>query len=920
MYNCLVKIYLSGENCPAFDVIRTVCAPEKFSFDFFEGGFPKAGKTCAGDVIIAGMTGEGVSDFLEAVSRKDFKDCTVILMGSREDIPLTDNIMENINDIWFTPLSEAEVRFRFGRLCEELRKSAESSLTAQYLDRTINTIPVLIWYKDKHGIHHKVNDEFCRTVGKPREQVEGREHAYIWNVSPDDPGVEECARSDRLVMECGDTVIGEETVQAGSETLLMTTYKSPLYERDGSVMGTVGVGIDITRERAYQKELLAKSRTLENIFSAVDCGILCHSLDGSKLMSINREALKILGYSSEEEIIADGFQMLSPSVIAEDREKLQKAISSLKEVGDSASMEYRVRHKDGKLVHVTGNVKLLEENGQMYYQRFLLDVTEQKKLENEINRQQAELIQAISIDYSMVSFVDLGADTYRLLRIFKESEAVYKTCFKNNPSFSHGISNYIDNFVAEEDRAALRDAFSIRGLRRELSDKQIFYVQYRRINGGETQYYELKAVKSGIWEQGENGSPAEGVVIGFRSVDKETRKKLEEQKLLENALQQAEHASAAKSIFLSNMSHDIRTPMNAIIGFSGLAMTHIDEKERVKQYLEKIMTSGRHLLSLINDVLDMSRIENGRLIPEESVCSLTEILSDLSDIMTEDIAAKGIFYTVDTSKLLHQRIYCDRLRLNQVLLNIVSNAVKYTEPGGQVTLTVNEHQSDPGRVEYKFIVKDTGIGMSDEFLAHLFELFSRERNTTASGIQGTGLGMAITKNIVEMMGGRIDVKSKQGKGTTVSIIFSFRTAGKAPDVLPIDRKAVVKAMPTGRILLTEDNELNQEIASDLLTDAGFEVDIADNGRIAVEKLVTAPAGYYRLILMDVQMPVMNGYEATKAIRALPDKARAEIPIIAMTANAFEEDKQEALRCGVNGHIPKPVDVQVLMSTIEEILK
>lgn len=917
MYNRLVKIYLCGEDCPAFNVIRSMDAPEKFSFDFIEGTLPATDTIPVGSVIIANTSGTDPYSFQNsAVCNNN----TVILMGSREDIPVTDELTKYISDIWFTPLSESEIRFRFKRITDELRRKAESDLIAHYLDRTINNIPVLIWYKDKNGIHHKVNNEFCRTVGKPREQIEGREHAYIWGVSPDDPGVAECARSDSIVMDKGETIVSEETVQAGSESLLLTTYKSPLYNCDGTVMGTVGVGIDITRERAYQKELIAKTRALEAIFSAVDCGILCHSLDGRKLISVNREALKILGYSTEEELIEEGFSMLSPSVIPEDREKLKNAIASLKNEGDSASVEYSVCHKDGEIVHVTGNVKLLRENGQLYYQRFLLDVTEQKNLENKNNRHQSELIEAISIDYSMVCYADLKADTYRLLRLFRQSEPVYLDCFKDNPSFSHGINNYIDRFVVEDDKNILRNAFSREGLLRELSDKPFFYVQYRRMQGSDIQYFELKAVKSGVWEQDEIGNSVEGVVIGFRSVDRETRKKMEEQLLLEDALHQAEQASAAKSIFLSNMSHDIRTPMNAIIGFTNLAMTHIDEKERVGQYLGKIMTSGKHLLSLINDVLDMSRIENGRLYPEEAVCSLAGILDDLSDIMTEDIAAKGINYIVNADGLRHKMIYCDRLRLNQVLLNIVSNAVKYTQPGGTVTLTVNEKQAGPSEVEYEFIVRDTGIGMSDEFLDHIFELFSRERNTTDSGIQGTGLGMAITKNIVEMMGGRIDVRSKQGMGTTVSIIFSFKTAEDSDPAKTEACRESEKSAPTGRILLTEDNELNQEIACDLLTDAGFEVDIADNGQIAVDKLASAPAGYYRLILMDVQMPVMNGYEATKAIRALPDRDKSKIPIIAMTANAFEDDRREAIRCGVNGHIPKPVDVQLLMKTIDQILK
>ncbi len=914
MYDCRMNISLIGSPCEAFEIIKNTAFPEHFAFAVSEYVSTTDCDISQAHIVVANtdeIEREKLYKFIDE-NKKD--SAAVILIGSKEDITFDESSPEWIYDIWWTPLSKAEITFRFGKLTKECKDRADSRLTSQYLDKTINTIPILVWYKDKNGIHHKVNDTFCRTVGKPREQVEGREHAYIWNVSTDDPGVEACAVSDRAVMEGGETVINEEVVQAGEETLLLTTYKSPLYNPDGSVMGTVGVGIDITRERAYQQEIISKNRTLEKIFSAVDCGIIYHTFDSGKIISINREALNILGYESVEEIIDDGFMLISPSVIEEDRAALSKAINSLKKEGDTSSSEYRVRHKNGDLRYVTGSFKLLRENGELFCQRFLLDITDQKMQEKENDRRHNELIKAISIDYNLLLYVDLKKDTNRLLRVLSNGGLSYNSCFKNEDPFSKGMERYINMYVAEDDRELIRSTVMDGGLKRELADRQFLYVHYRITQNGEDQYYELKAVKLSDWGK----SSEEGVVIGIHSVDEETRRKLEQQRLLEDALQRAEHASAAKSIFLSNMSHDIRTPMNAIIGFTNLSLTHIDDRERVQQYLGKIMTSGKHLLNLINDVLDMSRIENGRLTTEETVCSLPEILTDLSDILTEDIKAKNITYTVDSGDLVHKLIYCDRLRLNQVLLNIVSNAVKYTESGGSVSLAVKERSGEaaPECAEYEFIVTDTGIGMSEEFITHIFELFSRERNTTASGIQGTGLGMAITKSIVDMMGGKIDVRSKQGEGTKITVIFSFKTApeeeydgaGKGADS--------ENSLPTGRILLTEDNELNQEIASDILTDAGFTVEIANNGREAIDMLLTASAGYYRLILMDVQMPVMNGLEATRAIRALHDQSRANIPIIAMTANAFEDDRREAFSAGVNGHIPKPVDVDVLMKAIE----
>lgn len=496
--------------------------------------------------------------------------------------------------------------------------------------------------------------------------------------------------------------------------------------------------------------------------------------------------------------------------------------------------------------------------------------------------------------------------------------------------------------------------------------------------------------------------------------------------------------------------------MNAIVGFTALALTHMDHKEKVGEYLKKIMTSGNHLLSLINDVLDMSRIESGKMHLEEKPCSLPEILHGLRNIVQADIHAKQLELYIDTVDVLDEDIYCDKLRLNQVLLNLLSNSVKYTCAGGIISMRVTEKKGAPmGFADYEFFIKDTGIGMSEEFVEHIFEPFEREKNTTLSGIQGTGLGMAITKNIVDMMNGSIEVTSQQGVGTEFCVSFRFRLNSdmKEPHELPqlkncralvvdddfntcdsvsymlqqigmraewtlsgkeavlrtrqavmrndnycvyiIDwmlpdmngievtrriRKETGENVPiivltaydwadvedeakeagvtafcskplflselksclhsivnaeetgdecleerklksyTGRILLAEDNELNQEIAEAILEDAGFEIEIAGNGRIAVDMLKQSEPGYYHLILMDVQMPVLDGYGATKMIRKLENPELASIPILAMTANAFEEDRQQALKCGMNGHIAKPIDVEKLLEALREILQ
>ncbi|MDE6075593.1 MAG: response regulator, partial [Clostridia bacterium] len=393
------------------------------------------------------------------------------------------------------------------------------------------------------------------------------------------------------------------------------------------------------------------------------------------------------------------------------------------------------------------------------------------------------------------------------------------------------------------------------------------------------------------------------------------------------ALAQAQYSNKSKTTFLSNMSHDIRTPMNAIIGFTTLASSHLDNKEQVRDYLGKIMTSGNHLLSLINDVLDMSRIESGKVKIDEKEASLPEIMHDLKTIVQADVKAKKIDFSVDIVNVTNEAIICDKLRLNQVLLNIISNAVKYTKPEGKVGVRVIQTaEVREGYASYEFKVKDTGIGMSPEFLKHVFEPFEREQTSTVSGIQGTGLGLAITKNIVDLMGGTIAVESEMGKGSEFTVKFCFKVAEK-----PVESQRAEKAgaeetekaevrFDGKKLLLVEDNELNKEIAQTILETVGFVIDTADDGSVAVQKMKDMPAGTYDLILMDVQMPIMNGYEATRAIRAMDDPAKADIPIVAMTANAFDEDRKEAMDAGMNGFAAKPIDIEALMKTLQDILK
>ena len=526
--------------------------------------------------------------------------------------------------------------------------------------------------------------------------------------------------------------------------------------------------------------------------------------------------------------------------------------------------------------------------------------------------------------------------------------------------------------------------------------------------------------------------------------------------LAEQSFHVAEEANKAKSTFLSNMSHDIRTPMNAIIGFTTLAVSNIDNREKVKDYLSKILSSSNHLLSLINDVLDMSRIESGKIHLEEQAVNLSDIFHDIKTIIGGQIHAKQLELYMDIMDVADEDVFCDKTRLNQVMLNLLSNAIKFTPPGGAVSVRVSQlHNAPEGKGLYEIRVKDTGIGMSPEFAGRIFEPFERERTSTVSRIQGTGLGMAITKNIIDMMGGTIEVFTEQDKGTEFVIRMALRLqterhsvekikeleglkalvvdddfgtcdsvtkmlvqvgmrsewtlSGKEavlrarqsmelgdafhayiidwrlPDMNGIEVTRQIRALGDDtpiiiltaydwtdieieakaagvtafcskpmfmsdlretlltalgqqeakrdsilpcikdasdfkgkRLLLVEDNELNREIALEILGEYGFHIDTAENGAIAVEKITTSQPGDYDLVLMDIQMPVMDGYEATRIIRALEEPALAGIPILAMTANAFDEDRKAAIDAGMNGFLSKPIQIEELIQTLQSV--
>ena len=389
---------------------------------------------------------------------------------------------------------------------------------------------------------------------------------------------------------------------------------------------------------------------------------------------------------------------------------------------------------------------------------------------------------------------------------------------------------------------------------------------------------------------------------------------------LEKAAELAKSANEAKTRFLFNMSHDIRTPMNAIIGFSELLEKHIDDREKVLKYTDRIKDSSSFLLSLINYVLEMARIESGEAELKMEVESFEELAESLQTVFEPEIQKKHLQY-IYTLKAEHPYVFCDRTKVREILLNIVNNSIKYTPEGGNITVDISEvHHSEEGHTFFKIVIADTGIGMSEEYLPHIFEEFTRERTSTESKVVGTGLGLSIVKSLVDLMGGTIKVESESGRGTKTTITLSFQAVPKEqiPEEPKDKKQQILHKLKGRRVLLAEDNELNAEIAMELLRENGVEAERVEDGVECVKLLQRKPEAYYDLILMDIQMPNMDGYNATQVIRKL-DGPRGQIPVIAMTANAFEEDRQKAFEAGMNAHIAKPVDMRILFSTMAEIM-
>lgn len=821
---------------------------------------------------------------------------------------------------------------------------------------------------------------------------------------------------------------------------------------DRIVLGIFNVDSEIKREHAIGEMTgYARAKVFTDAFLSSYTGAYYVDLANDKSLPFKGDAgAKIL---VEIDSYSDALNVyIEQCVYADDREKVRKALLPKNIRQNLAKKErYVLYFRDIAYSEIRWLRMEVVRGGDADHAAVSFTDVTQKIAEDEKIKQELKdnlsLIHGVASEYSALYRVDLRTGLYHNYFI-DETRSDTRKMFALFPKFRDLYQYMIDKVVHPDDRVLLATLPDEESVRKALAHKKRASFLFRRSYNGEYLWNSMDIIKFEDVDE-----DAQIIAVGIIEKDEEVRDEQRKKMELAQALDMAQSANRAKTTFLNNMSHDIRTPMNAIIGFTGLAAAHIDNKEQVQAYLTKISQSSNHLLSLINDVLDMSRIESGKINLEENEEDISNIIHTLRDIVQADIHSKQLDFFVDTLDVDNERIICDKLRLNQVLLNIISNAIKYTPSGGMVSLRIAQKAvKKSGYATFEFCVKDNGMGMKADFLKQIFDPFTRAKSSTVSGIQGTGLGMAITKNIVDMMGGTIDIESELGKGTTVTVNFEFKlksnvresyeipefnncrslivddntntcisisrmlkNIGLRPDWCTSGKEAVIRAqtsyndgeafrvyiidwlMPdmngiettrrirkvigedspifiltaydwsdieeeakeagvtaflskplfpsdlhrvltelarketgeqeektdeqifTGKkVLLVDDNELNREIAIEILKDFGFEVAEAEDGDVAVDIVKNAKNGDFDIILMDIQMPTMDGYEATRQIRAMNTEL-SNIPIIAMTANAFKEDRDAAMDAGMDAHVAKPIDIELLKSTLKKYL-
>ena len=625
-----------------------------------------------------------------------------------------------------------------------------------------------------------------------------------------------------------------------------------------------------------------------------------------------RGVVKTLDAKAYDDFFVGFEQALEKLVYKEDWESVKDFVDKEKllhglEKDRSVSLTFRFFIEDRQVYYRLKASRTPDSDSHIVVTLENVDEEETAKAERKANSiRDMAVISGLSDDFGCVVYVDfntLSEIHYRFDPWFEK----YLPGWSKIDNFGTRLQTLVDTIVHPTDRDAFRAATQPSKVLEAIEREHMYYVNFRLQIDNEDIYYQIKFVK--------DESSKNHLIAGFHSVDAETKREMAN-------LEKAELANKAKSAFLFNMSHDIRTPLNAMIGFTDMAVKNIDDKTKALDCLDKSKMASEHLLSLINDVLDMSRIESGKVELDLNPVDLNRDGEGYVPILKSLADKKNVDFKYVRRDIQNNFVYVDFLRMNQVLINVVSNAIKYTPSGGLVTVEVSQIPSDrKGYGMYQFVVSDTGIGMSSEYQLHLFDEFSRERTSTVSKLQGTGLGLAITKRIVDMMEGTIEVESIVGKGSKFTIRVPLRLQ-ENPESVEQVRFAYSEQEPVSfvgfKVLVVEDNRLNLEISKDILESAGISVESAEDGSIAVERLKEKGADYYDCILMDIQMPVMDGFEATREIRKMfPDK---RIPIIALSANAFDEDRRKSIEAGMDGHLAKPIVLAQLEDSLKKFLK
>lgn len=614
---------------------------------------------------------------------------------------------------------------------------------------------------------------------------------------------------------------------------------------------------------------------------------------GEDFISFSRERFESIIYPEDQERFLDGF--VKEKIISElDAHGIYKLAFRLMFNGVPTYVQLKVTRmieKEGS--HIVIGISSVDEQ---------MKAMEAFEMAHHASITFGRVATALAGDYFSIYVVDLDTDHFVEYSATKEFDTLGVE--KNGEDFFNLSRRNMSRLIYEDDRERFMGTFYREKIMSILERDKIFTMKYRLVFGDTPVWVSMKAT---LLED----KDGRHLIIGTNNIEAQMEREAEYQRRVREA------RTSARNDFLANMSHDIRTPMNAIVGYTNIAKSNKHKPETVADALDKIGSSSHYLLSLINDILDISKIESGKMQISCGPCDLAELFRRIEDITALQAKKKSLVINYCYDNICHYQVITDELRIEQIIINIVSNAIKYTPPGKTVDLIAEEVPSPGGKNKYRFIIRDTGIGIKEDYMPHIFESFTREERTTVNRIQGTGLGLAITAKIVEMMGGTISVKSKLGEGSEFTVELELE---------PLETDSQANAdnsenidLAGHRILLVEDNAINAEIARMILEQYGAEVQQAENGKIGLEALQEKGPGYYDAVLMDIQMPVMNGFEATKAIRALGGAYATALPIIAMSANAYDEDVRDCLAAGMNGHIAKPFNPDELMRILRRYI-